>query len=253
MELGAQTTVQIDSGGPLLTLENRTHSVLSVLAGPATSGYHITLTEAGGVRQPTSLDYDETREFLMQFLPQLSRGPKHTEVQAVVDARRGKVTIAQLRAHTTQRARRGLVITGYGIFSKLADDCVASADAWTAAYSRAAPAKPERDIAARMAEFVDRLERAGPEFAAFAKVVRRLDFAGDVERFYGAMSEIHARIVAAARETLTERIPDLRRAAARELERYRERMTDAQWKQLKDQVVDGRLLELLGLPLRTEL
>jgi hypothetical protein len=91
---------------------------------------------------PDPGEVEATREYLRKFIHVIHREATEAEVMAVTKARAGKVSIAQLQARVDFRITGGLPIRGYGIFVKMADELIHSADEW----NRARPERSPQEI-----------------------------------------------------------------------------------------------------------
>jgi hypothetical protein len=224
--------------------------------------FAVTSTRAGdrleiAIAQPppakaSLADREESRAFLLEFVPMLAVGPRECDVEALAAARAGKVPIAQLRAHTMRRVRAGLRITSYGIFPKLAEDCVAAAEAWNSAHAPAPATTDLLNIRDQLKEWAGRVELAGPEFAAIASELRGLaEHSGpEVETIDRFLTDLRERMLANARDAAgVERLADIRHDIEPWLKLYRPKMTREQIAALEEQLLGRRILDTLGLPL----
>jgi hypothetical protein len=248
---GRPVPIALPPGASVVRFSNHTASALSIAATQAGSAVEISISAAwpnGAAPLPAS-DICETRAFLHDFLPLLHCGPREKDVAELAAARAGKVSIAQLRAYVERRLAAGLRITSYGIFAKLAHDCIDSADSWNAAHAPP-PAREAFDYRAQLLAWAARLDRASPAFEEIAAELRSLVEAGaaDAERLDQRLPELQTFAAAIARTLLSDRVPELRQRAIAENAHYRQKMTRDQFAALEQQSLERLLLEELDLP-----
>lgn len=142
------------------------------------------------------MDLDQCRNLLLEFVPILQCAPREKDVKDLAQARAGLVPIAQLRADVRHRIASGLVLTGYGIFAKLACDCIESAEVWAASAATVATTKLLPDNRSAPGRVRRTMDRAGPEFAGIAAGVRTLDVGGDLDRLNAILADVQACMVA---------------------------------------------------------
>ena len=245
---GVPVQFAIPPAAKVVTISNATSARLAITAAAGGAALNIAIAEA--CTPAPSKPLDEDREFLLEFVPLLHCAPRDADVEALAAARAGVVSIEQLRAYVGRRIQTGLVVTGYGIFAKLAEDCVPAADRWAAAHVRPDPSPPVETLGDRMLRWADRLEAVSPELVPVAAEVRTLaaDAASEPERLAGPLEVLHGHMLAIARTLAADRMDGLRRQSTAELEPLRDRMSRAQFAELLDRQLERRILEALGLP-----
>jgi hypothetical protein len=250
---GGEAEIAVPTEVRSITFRNDSPIAVAITSARSGSTLEIAMGEASRESAlPPREDVEESRAFLLEFVPMLAAGPRECDVEALAAARAGRVSIAQLRAHTTRRIRAGLRITSYGIFPKLAADCVAAAEAWTAAHASSPAAVELPDFRGQLNEWAGQVEKAGPEFAAIADELRGLAEHGghDFEALDARLVDLRESMIVIAREGAgAERIAEIRRDIEPWLKFYRPKMTREQIAALEEQAFGRRILDALELPL----
>jgi hypothetical protein len=172
---GGNAEIAVPTEVRTITVRNDSLTPFAVTSTHAGATLEIAIAETPReAAAPHQEDLGESRAFLLEFVPTLAASPRECDVEALTAARAGKVPITQLRAHAMRRIRSGLRITSYGIFPKLAADCVAAAEAWDSAHTAAPASADLPDFRDQVSEWAGQVEKAGPEFAAIAGELRRL-------------------------------------------------------------------------------
>jgi len=250
---GGEAEIAVPEEVRSITVRNDSLTPFAFTSTRAGSTLEIAIVEASRESAlPPRKDVEESRAFLLEFVPMLGAGPRECDVEALAAVRAGKVSLPQLRAHTMRRIRAGLRITSYGIFPKLAEDCVAAAGAWTAAHAPSPATAELPEFGDQLNEWAGQVEQAGPEFAAIAGELRSLADRGghDFESLDGRLVELREDMIAIARESAgAKRLAEIRRDIEPWLKLYRPKMTREQIAALEEQLLGRRILDALGMPL----
>jgi hypothetical protein len=114
--------------------------------GIPTTNDQLTDTDLSQRRQ----SFQDLFNYLKTFTRRIGVEPQLREVQAVQDHLAG-ASLEQFKTRVEQRLESGLRINSYGVFTKLAEDCARSREAWEAA--------PERRPVGRVTQWDEARER----------------------------------------------------------------------------------------------
>lgn len=252
LEPGRVVEVPISAHLRTVKLCNATAAPFRIEAVDRGTALTISVSEPAATLPVRSTEYvDECRRFLSEYLPVLHCGPREEDVNGLATARAGDdgapaVSIEQLRSYAGRRIRGGLAITGYGIFARLARDCLQSASAWGTA-GQSSPTRSTREWTETLSEWTAALGRAGPGFRPVLDAITEVLGARTGEPSPDILEELDARMLEIARAA-TGDDPAPREAAAQRLEPFRGRMTAAQLGDLETRVFDQLLRGRYGLP-----